>query len=550
MAPRAFEMAGLAGVVLLAAALRLANLPARGGWDADQGTEMLALRSALQNHQLLTFGPLASIGTFHHGGLSRDLWLPAAWLGNGDPTFILVQTAILGVLVVVLVWWISRTIGGSVAGFVAGLLAAVSASLIGYSTFLWNPTLIEPGAAVAYAAAWQAWRTGQGRWWLVAAAGGAVAFQSHVTAAVVFVPLVAVFGACVRRAPAGERRRVLAWGLAGIGLVILTFVPLFVYELGHGFAETRGMLGYLSGSGEAAQHDPLTAMFVATIRILAWPLTRWPLVDLLPAFLPALVVAVSLAIGLLWRVVATRAHGPRAAQTADESVAGPGSLSGSGLLPARPDSGEAGVDETAVERAGVRFVGGALALLVLTLGLGLHAASEVQALPTEQYHVVADPLVVVGAGLVIAGLWRAVPRQGPAWLGRAAAAMAMILLIAWNVAHWPLWTAYDGGWPAAQQAATRLERDAGGNPIALVALFEAKGSNAYGYPLLRDGATLIAPDGASTVVLLCDTFWLSGCGGAAEQGWCLTNAAGSGLILVDRFWAAPDRLMSVYRRSP
>lgn len=43
----------------------------------------------------------------------------------------------------------------------------------------------------------------------------------------------------------------------------------------------------------------------------------------------------------------------------------------------------------------------------------------------------------------------------------------MIALIAWNVAHWPSWTAYDGGWPAAQQSATRLERDAGGNSIAL-----------------------------------------------------------------------------------
>ena len=36
-----------------------------------------------------------------------------------------------------------------------------------------------------------------------------------------------------------------------------------------------------------------------------------------------------------------------------------------------------------------------LGLIIVALGLGLHAVSEVQELPTEQYHVVADPLVFV-----------------------------------------------------------------------------------------------------------------------------------------------------------
>jgi hypothetical protein len=50
------------------------------------------------------------------------------------------------------------------------------------------------------------------------------------------------------------------------------------------------------------------------------------------------------------------------------------------------------------------------------------------------------------------------------------------------------------------------------------------------------------------VVVLCDTFWLQGCGGQAEAAW-LANQPG-GLMQVDRFAAAPDRIMTVYRRSP
>ena len=84
----------------------------------------------------------------------------------------------------------------------------------------------------------------------------------------------------------------------------------------------------------------------------------------------------------------------------------------------------------------------------------------------------------------------------------------------------------------------------------MVPLFEAKGTSAYAYPLERDGLTLVQPDLATTVVLLCDSFWLKGCGGSQEDGWVLENAAGQGLHMVDRFPAAPDRLLTVYKRGP
>jgi 4-amino-4-deoxy-L-arabinose transferase-like glycosyltransferase len=136
------ELACVAGIVAAAAAFRFANLPVRGGWDSDQGTEMLALRDALATGHLPTFGPeaISVTSSFHHGALYYDLLLPAAWLGNGDPTWVVGEVALLGLLVVLAIWWIARSIAGTPAGLAAALLAAVSASLIGYSTFIWNPT--------------------------------------------------------------------------------------------------------------------------------------------------------------------------------------------------------------------------------------------------------------------------------------------------------------------------------------------------------------------------------------------------------------------------
>ena len=193
-----------------------------------------------------------------------------------------------------------------------------------------------------------------------------------------------------------------------------------------------------------------------------------------------------------------------------------------------------------------------LLLLVLTLGLGLKAVSEVQDLPTEQYHVVADPLVLVAAGLVLAGIWQAGGSGLARQIGRAAALVALSALVVWNVGHWPPLTSPDGGWPAAHAAAQRLEADARGGSIAFVALPAAKGADAYVYPLTYDGATLTTPADAGTVVVLCDSYWItSGCGDpTAEAGWLSDASAGPGLQFVERFSPAPDRTLSVYRRGP
>jgi hypothetical protein len=123
-------------------------------------------------------------------------------------------------------------------------------------------------------------------------------------------------------------------------------------------------------------------------------------------------------------------------------------------------------------------------------------------------------------------------------------------LLAWNAGHWPPITSADGGWPAAQAAATRLEHDAAGSPLALVPLFEEKGSDAYLYPLTRDGLTLVAPDKAVTVALLCDTYWLKVSCDTADAEWLAANPGGGTTTRIERFTAAPNRFLTVYRRTP
>jgi hypothetical protein len=540
------ELAGLGSILVLGAILRLAGLPVRGGWDSDQGTEMLALRSALSAGRLPTFGPeaISVSSSFHHGALYYDLLLPAAWLGNGDPTWVTAELALLSLIVIPIVWWIARCISGSVAGLTAALLAAVSAGLIGYATLIWNPSLVEPGAAVAFLGAWQALRTRRASWWVVAAVGAAVAAQAHIAAAVIVLPLAAAFVLDLRRGPAARRAGIAKWGLAGVLMFVATYFPVIVHELGHDFSETRGMLAYFSDPNSTSSISPVLRLFFAAIRILAWPVTRWPMVDRSGGVMVAFLVASALIVGLIWRLGSS---GRRA-----RVEAAPALGSGPEATAAEPDHSFEPAPSPAIERFGIRLIGGWLLLLILALGLGLHAVSEVQAeeLPTEQYHVVVDPLVFIAAGLIAGGLWRGLPRPGPTIVRRLAAIAAIGGLLVWNVGHWPPPTAPDGGWPSAQAAATRLERDAGGSPMALVALFEEKGSDAYLYPLTRDGIALVSPDKATTLVLLCDTYWLKVSCDTADEQWLATYNSGATPTRTDRFTAAPYRVLTVYRRAP
>ena len=176
--------------------------------------------------------------------------------------------------------------------------------------------------------------------------------------------------------------------------MVATYLPLIAWELSHNFSDTRGMLDYLSRPGTGPSVSPLARLVMATIRILAWPLTRWPLFDLRSGLSLAFLVATALSAGLVWRSVGTMTR--RSATRLH-------------LPDPEPVERRAAIDEL-----GTLVVGWWLLLIIVPLGLGLHAVSDLQVLQTEQYHVIADPLVFVAAGLIVGGMWQSLrpPQAG------------------------------------------------------------------------------------------------------------------------------------------
>ena len=223
------ELLGLVAILAVAAVLRFIDLPGRGQWEADQGHDMLVLYHLTQLGQWPLVGPPTSIGDFHHGVLYYYVLAPAAWLSAANPVAVTAEIALAGVAAVAVTWWLARSIGGPIAGLVAGALMAVSASAVEESTFIWNPNLVPLASAIAFAGAWRAWSADEARpiAWIVAFGGAIATTHFHVLGVILAPAIVAPVAA---RCPAAERRgardRLLLAGAAGVGLLLLSYIPL------------------------------------------------------------------------------------------------------------------------------------------------------------------------------------------------------------------------------------------------------------------------------------------------------------------------------------
>ena len=458
--------------------------------------------------------------------------------------------ALAGVAAVGVTWWLARAIGGPVAGATAGFLMAISIAAIDESTFIWNPNLIAMSSSVALAGAWRAWTTGRPRWWLLAAVGTALTMQLHVLGVTLLPVVAALFVADLRRSPAGTGRGSVArMGLVALGILAVAYVPLAVHELTADFSETRAIIDYLAGgAGDGAVALPVRLGIVG-LRVVGWPLTGL----ITAGFLPA-VAATALLVGLVawrWR---TRGASSR-------------------------------------ERVAVRWLGLGLAWSVVALAVVAPSLSTVVAgLPNDHYHAFADPIVFVLVGLGVARLVRGggqggrheddhedghqADRQedGISRPGLVVAALIVFAFAGWNLTRLPPAAAVDGGYPAAESGARRVEAVlaaagvGGAAPLVVRSLPDFKSTEAMAYPLVRLGRKVDAatPQGPapgsvrgvsaglrSSLVLLCDDLFAAAigaaCGGPAEAR--ITPEAGSPAFgaLLDRFEVAPGRFVSVYR---
>ena len=538
------EWLALAGVIVLAAALRLPGLADRGRFDADQGHDMLTLAAFTREGEVPLLGPKTSVGEFHHGAFYYFLLAPAAAVSDDDPVIVTGWLALLGIAAVALTWWLARSIAGPLAGILAGLILAVSPAAIDESTFIWNPNPIPLFAALALAAAWRGHQTGRARWWAVAVGSAGAVVQLHVLGLVFFI---AIFVLALLELRSNRS----AWRgiVGGLAIVALLFTPLLIHELTTGFLETRLILDYFAGGGAGAR-DPAFSILFTLLRIVGWPIVG--LVTDVP-------IAAALALAAFLGLVAWY----------DLVARGPA-------------------------RTALFWLVGVLAWSAVALALTAAGLQTVVAgLPNDHYHASLDPVVATLFGVTIAALlqravdgWRtrrvaarvepaaatgdsAARVHGPGlepavvrgFVAGAVGSVVLIAIVGAELIRLPP-ADRDGGWAAAQAAGARIVDRLHGPPVAIVSLPSFKSADGIAFPV-NEALRRLPPGSATTstgIVIVCDRLLESQigakCGGPAEDRFMFGEGAAvpdpytgitpSNRSLIDRFDASPRTAISVY----
>ncbi len=495
----------LAAILVLATILRCVGLPGRGEWDDDQGREMLVMLHWVRDGEVPLLGPASSFGGAHHGVGFFWLLAPGAFLTDANPVAALVTVAVIGVAGVAATWWLARTVGGALAGHVAGLLMAVSPSSITASTLLWNPDIVGPGAALAIAAGWHAWRTRRARWWPAAGAGSLLALHGHMLAIIIVVPLAVLLAADIMRRPRSDRGAMLVPVLGTAAIVAVGCLPLLIHELRYDFSETRAIIEYATDPAAYGRMPP--PLPIVALAIIAWRVVVWPISGLYTSAPLQGLPAAILTVGAL--VVAA--------------------------------AGTRGIARQFGRWAVATTVWAVVALSLISPGLALSIAG----LPNDQYHAWMDPILFAVIGVAVAAL-SAAPR---ARVTRSVAALMVAACVALSIIAMPPLASPDGGWTRAAESAARIRSVTGDQPTAVTGV--AKDGGALEFPLRRQGTPIAMPSAAEFLVVSCDPLFEAGvglrCRGPAEEA--IARQVGfSGSRLVDRFADGHRRVVSVFAR--
>ena len=280
--------------------------------------------------------------------------------------------------------------------------------------------------------------------------------QGHLLAAVALPVLASIAVMDLARRRGARRRAALGPIVGAVAIALVGYVPLLVYELGHGFAETRGLTG-MAGHAD----DRLDMPVPARVGMLLWRTLAYPVSGPAPEAPLYGVFAVLIA----GAAVAVVVKSPRE-----------------------------------LERRFGWWVACAVAWAAAALAvLAPFSALVVAGTPNDHYHAWLDPVVCAAIGVAVARLWHA--------NRRAAAGVALAASLALSLTAMPPLTSPDGGWPRAVDTAERIRATTGERTVAVAGLGIPNGARAVEFSLRRGHAPVVEPATADYLLVVVDPAW-------------------------------------------
>jgi 4-amino-4-deoxy-L-arabinose transferase-like glycosyltransferase len=166
--------------LLLAVALftRLWNFSGTFQFLGDQGRDAIVVKHLIKDADPILIGPVTSTGNMYLGPLYYYAMAPFLWLTYPSPLGPAYAVAVLSIITIWLMFRIGKAMFGEPTALIATAFLTISAAIIAYSRFSWNP---NPEPFFGLLLIWTVWKAKQSSawWWILTAVWISILIQLH-----------------------------------------------------------------------------------------------------------------------------------------------------------------------------------------------------------------------------------------------------------------------------------------------------------------------------------------------------------------------------------
>jgi len=242
--------------LFLAAFLRFYRLEEHMTFLGDEGRDAIVIKNMFTVYHFPLIGPPTSVGNMYLGPLYYYMMAIPMGIFYLNPVAAAGMNALLGVVTVVIIYFLGKEWFNRQAGLVAAYLYAISPVAITYSRSSWNPNPAPFFALICMFSLYKLHKTGNFLWLSLTGFSAAAALQMHYLAAIL-IPIILViwsYEIVLRKLNQSKTKSLFLGTMIGICSFIFVMLPLLLFDLRHNFLNYRAVTELLSG-GSAVKSD-------------------------------------------------------------------------------------------------------------------------------------------------------------------------------------------------------------------------------------------------------------------------------------------------------
>lgn len=224
--------------------LRLYRLEELMTYLGDEGRDMLILMDILEGRNFPLIGPPTSVGELYLGPIYYYFIAPFAWLFRMNPIGPAVFVAILGALTIPLIYLVMKNFFNSSSALFSALLYTISPLIVKFSRSSWNPNPMPFFCLLLILALFYWQKLKKGKFLYLAVICFGIMLQLHYLVVLLAPFLVFVIYRL------GKGRRNKKTYLYSLLIFFLLLSPLLLFDLKHGFVNTKGIFNIFKGRSE------------------------------------------------------------------------------------------------------------------------------------------------------------------------------------------------------------------------------------------------------------------------------------------------------------